>query len=175
MPSTASRLAEEDTSRRLWYAKPDGIPMKLRVYLDTSVFSALYDDRVADRRGETEEFWGRRGLFEIATSQLAREELEQTPDPVRRTRLRQLLDGIIVHAISAEMRELAANYVEAGTFTAVTYNDALHVAAAVLTRQDVLLSWNFKHLVNRRRRAQINQGNISLGLPTIEIVAPPEI
>ena len=54
-------------------------------------------------------------------------------------------------------------------------NDALHVAAAVLTRQDVLLSWNFKHLVNRRRRAQINEENISLGLPTIEIVAPPEI
>ena len=49
------------------------------------------------------------------------------------------------------------------------------MAAAVLTRQDVLLSWNFKHLVNRRRRAQINEENISLGLPTIEIVAPPEI
>ena len=54
------------------------------------------------------------------------------------------------------------------------YNDALHVAGAVLTQQDVLLSWNFKHLVNRRR-AQINEGNISIGLRTIEIVAPPEI
>ena len=73
------------------------------------------------------------------------------------------------------MRNLAASYVSAGTFTAAMYNDALHVAAAVLTRQDVLLSWNFKHLVNRRRRAQINEENISLGLPTIEIVAPPEI
>ncbi len=149
--------------------------MKLRVYLDTSVFSALYDDRLTDRRGETEEFWERRGQFEIATSELAREELEQTPDPARRTILRQLVDGVTVHAISAEMRKLAANYVDTGTFTAVTYNDGLHVAAAVLTHQDVLLSWNFKHLVNRRRRAQINEGNISLGLPTIEIVAPPEI
>ncbi len=149
--------------------------MKLRVYLDTSVFSALYDDRLTDRRGETEEFWERRGQFEIATSELAREELEQTPDPARRTILRRLLDGVTVHAISAEVRKLAANYVDAGTFTAVTYNDALHVAAAVLTQQDVLLSWNFKHPVNRRRRAQINEGNISLGLPTIEIVAPTEI
>ena len=51
----------------------------------------------------------------------------------------------------------------------------IRMAAAVLTRQDVLLSWNFKHLVNRRRRAQINEENISLGLPVIEIVAPPEI
>ena len=54
-------------------------------------------------------------------------------------------------------------------------NDAIHVAAAVMTRQDVLLSWNFKHLVNRRRRGMVNQVNISKGLPTIEIVAPPEI
>ena len=51
----------------------------------------------------------------------------------------------------------------------------IRMAAAVLTRQDVLLSWNFKHLVNRRRRAQINDQNILLGLPTIEILAPPEI
>ena len=149
--------------------------MKLRVYLDTSVFSALYDDRVTERRGETEEFWERKGQWEMATSELAREELEQTPDPARRTNLRLLLDAVAVHAISTEMRNLAANYVQAGTFTAAMYNDALHVAAAVLTRQDVLLSWNFKHLVNRRRRAQINEENILLGLPTIEILAPPEI
>jgi glycogen operon protein len=47
------------------------------------------------------------------------------------------------------------------------YNHAVHVAAAVLTRQDVLVSWNFRHLVNRRRRAQVNEVNISLGLPMI--------
>lgn len=149
--------------------------MKLRVYLGTSVFSALYDDRVANRRTETEEFWGRRGQFEVATSELARDELQQTPDPARRANLGRLLDGVTVHAISDEMRKLAARYVQAGTFSAVTYSDAPHVAAAVLAQQDVLVSWNFKHLVNRRRRAQINEGNISLGLPTIEIVAPPEI
>ncbi len=85
-----------------------------------------------------------------------------------------LLEGIATHAISTEMRTLATRYLAGGTFTAVTYNDALHVASAVLTQQDVLLSWNFKHLVNRRR-AQINEVNIGMGLPTIEIVAPPEI
>ena len=139
--------------------------MKLQVYLDTSVFSALYDDRVTERRAATEEFWGRRAQFEIATSELAREELEQTPDPARRRDLRQLLDEVTVHAISAEMRKLAANYVSAGTFAAAMYNDALPVAVAVLTRQDVLLSWNFKHLVNRRRRAQLMKRIFRWGCP----------
>lgn len=54
-------------------------------------------------------------------------------------------------------------------------NDVMHVAAAVLNRQDILLSWNFKHLVNRRRRARINDINIMLGFPTLEILAPPEV
>jgi hypothetical protein len=49
------------------------------------------------------------------------------------------------------------------------------VPAAVLTRQDILVSWNFKHLVNRRRRALINDLNVAGNLPTIEIVAPPEV
>lgn len=149
--------------------------MRLRIYLDTSVFSAVYDERAPDRRAETEEFWRRRDQFELATSELAREELERTPDPGRRTNLRQLLNGITVHPVSTEMKTLAARYVDAGTFTGVTYNDALHVAVAVLAGENVLVSWNFKHLVNRRRRAQINEVNISLGLPTIEIVAPPEL
>jgi hypothetical protein len=85
------------------------------------------------------------------------------------------LDGLTVVEISSEMRQLASDYVHAGAFSPLSYNDALHGAAAILTHQDVLLSWNFKHLVNRRRRAQINEINVSGGLPVIEIVAPPEL
>ena len=73
------------------------------------------------------------------------------------------------------MKDLAQNYLDAGIFTPTMLNDARRVAAAVMTRQDVLLSWNFKHLVNRRRRGMVNQVNLSKGLPMIEIVAPPEI
>jgi hypothetical protein len=60
-------------------------------------------------------------------------------------------------------------------FTPIMLNNALHVATAVLIRHDVLLSWNFRHLVNRRRRAEVNEVNISVGLPMVEILAPPEL
>jgi hypothetical protein len=86
-----------------------------------------------------------------------------------------IADGLTLHPITEEMRQLSERCVQAGVFTAIMVNDAVHVAAAVLTRQDLLLSWNFKHLVNRFRRAKINQVNVSQGLPTIEIIAPPEI
>jgi len=149
--------------------------MSLRVYLDTSVFSAYFDEAVSDRQTQTEDFWKRRSEFELSTSTVAREELEQTPDPARRMQLITMVDSVTVHPVTDMMRSLAKSYIDSGVFTGVMYNNAVHVAAAVLTRQDVLLSWNFRHLVNRRRRAQINEVNISLGLPTIDIVAPPEV
>ena len=149
--------------------------MKLRVYLDTSIFSAYYDHRAPERRGQTVEFWARIAAFEVATSELTREELEKTPGHDRRTELLKLLEGLTLHPITAEIKKLARHYVEIGVFTPIMLNDAVHVAAAVLTRQDILLSWNFRHMVNRVRRAKVNEVNISLGLPTIEIIAPPEI
>jgi len=149
--------------------------VKLRVYLDTSVFSAYFDNRVRDRQRETEAFWARRQEFDLATSELGRDELRQASDPVQRRRLLGLLRGFTVLAVTEEMKQLGQRYVSEGVFTATMLNDALHVAAAVISRQDVLLLWNFRHLVNRRRRAKVNDVNVEAGLPTIEILAPPEL
>jgi hypothetical protein len=86
-----------------------------------------------------------------------------------------LLTGFTIYALTDDITQLARQYIEANVFTPTMFNDALHVAVAVPTRQDILLSWNFKPLVNRRRRARINDVNISLGLPTLEILAPLEV
>jgi len=151
------------------------MPLKLLVYLDTSVFSAYFDERAPERQAETVEFWKRRHQYELSTSELARQELSRTPDSGRKEQLLKLLEGITLYGIDAEMRDLAQHYIDSGVFLPTMADDALHVATAVINRQDILLSWNFKHLVNRRRRAMVNQLNTARGLPTIEIVAPPEI
>lgn len=70
---------------------------------------------------------------------------------------------------------MAGVYVANGLFGPAMYNDALYVAIAISARQDILVSWNFRHLVNRRKRAQVDQLNVSLGLRTIEILAPSEL
>lgn len=149
--------------------------MNLRVYLDTSVFSAYFDARLNDRQAQTEEFWLRLDQFDASTSELAVEEIDQTPDPERRTAIQKLAADVIVHPVTDEMKTPAKHYVTSSIFAPSLLNDAIHVAAAVLTRQDILVSWNFKHLVNRRRRAMVNEANTAMGLPSIEIVAPPEI
>lgn len=149
--------------------------MKMRLYLDTSVISAYHDDRMPERQRETQEFWLRLGEFIVSTSDLARQELAQTADPLLRPRLLQLLDHVAVQPVTDDMTALARRYVDRGIFSPVMLNDAIHVAAAVVSDQDVLLSWNFRHLVNRRRRAEINALNASAGLRTVEILAPSEM
>ncbi len=149
--------------------------MKLRIYLDTSIFSAYFDDRAPERQAQTKEFWNRLSAFEVATSELTREELRQTPDQDRRRELLKLLDSLTTYPVTEEIEGLARRYIQSNIFTPIMFNDATHVAAAILTRQDILLSWNFKHMVNRARRAKVNGLNISVGLPPIEIIAPPEI
>jgi predicted nucleic acid-binding protein len=147
----------------------------LRLYLDSSVFSAYYDSRVRDRQEATQQFWIRLPEFEAATSDVARSELRETADTELRGKLLKRLGEVRLLSLTDEMRHIGGEYVAQGAFSLAQINDALHVAAAVLTRHDILVSWNFKHLVNRRRRAQVNQISISLGLPTIEILAPPEV
>ena len=88
-------------------------------------------------------------VVEAIDRELARQELEKTPNALRRRQLLKLLEGLTVHRVSADMSTLAEDYVRAGVFTRIMVSDAVHVAAAVLTRQDILLSWNFRHLVNR--------------------------
>lgn len=149
--------------------------MKLHVYLDTSIISAYFDERVKERQTDTRRFWKRVDDFEVSTAEITRQEILQTTDVNLKTKMEGLIEGFSIHSLTEEMQGLAQRYIDAGVSTPVMRNDALHVAAAVLTRQNILLSWNFKHLVNRRRRAMVNDVNISLGLPTIEILSPPEI
>ena len=93
--------------------------MKLKIYLDTSVFSACFDERSPDRKAQTEEFWERITTFEACTSELAREELEKTPNADRRKRLLRLLDDMTLHRITVDMRQLSEQYVKTGVFTPI--------------------------------------------------------
>jgi predicted nucleic acid-binding protein len=149
--------------------------MKLKIYLDTSVFSAHFDERAPERKVSTELFWQNLVAYDAATSSLAVEELRQTKDLQLRANMESLISGMNIVAITVEMTELAEKYIVAGAFTDTMFNDAVHVAAATLSGQNVLVSWNFRHLVNRRRRAVVWGVNAMEGLPAIDILSPPEL
>ena len=48
-------------------------------------------------------------------------------------------------------------------------------ATATINRVDVLVSWNFKHIVNLQRIHAYNAVNLRYGYPLLEIRTPQEV
>ena len=100
-----------------------------------------------------------------------------TATPLDRKRLERVgklaAQSIDDHRKSLE--GLAEAYVRHGVVTAGHLTDAQHVAVATVGELDVLVSWNYRHLVNRRRREAFNGVNAIQGYRTIDIVTPPEV
>lgn len=71
--------------------------------------------------------------------------------------------------------ELAAAYIEDGAIDARMRADALHIALATVARVDVLVSWNFRHIVNLKRIRAYNAVNLKSGYPVLEIRTPREV
>jgi hypothetical protein len=52
------------------------------------------------------------------------------------------------YTVDEEMIQLAEKYMEQKIVSENYYSDALHIATATVIGVDVLVSWNFKHIVN---------------------------
>jgi hypothetical protein len=77
--------------------------------------------------------------------------------------------------LDAEAKELAEAYITEGVILERMRADAQHIAMATVARVDVVVSWNFKHIVNLYRIHGYNSVNLRRGYPTLEIRAPREI
>lgn len=75
----------------------------------------------------------------------------------------------------AEAVELAEAYVFEGVVGEGMRADAQHFAIATVARVDVLVSWNFKHIVSLYRIHGYNSVYLRMGYPTLEIRAPWEV
>lgn len=71
--------------------------------------------------------------------------------------------------------ELAEAYLAHGIVGPGSRSDALHVALATIGRVDVMVSWNFKHIVNLNRIRLFNAVNLEQGYGLIEIRTPMEV
>lgn len=115
------------------------------------------------------------GELILVLSELTLRELESAPLSVRMVLGRVPQDHIEPLALSSEAEELAEAYIKDGAIGARMRADALHIALATIARVDVLVSWNFKHVVNLRRIHAYNAVNLKNGYPLLEIRTPREV
>jgi len=116
-----------------------------------------------------------RGEFALVLSSLTVQELAKAPETVRAHLAQVPEEHIETLVLDAEARALADAYVAAGVLTPSMLADAQHIAMASVARVDVLVSWNFKHVVNLFRIHALNSVNLRLGYPLLEIRAPREV
>jgi predicted nucleic acid-binding protein len=148
--------------------------MKPRIYTDTSVLGGCEDDEFRDTSRRLIEAFVLGELI-LVLSELTLRELEAAPEAVMRVVARVPEAHIELISVSAEVEELAAAYVEEGAVGANMRADALHIALAAVARVDVLVSWNFKHIVNLKRIHAYNAVNLKRGYPLLEIRTPREV
>ena len=76
---------------------------------------------------------------------------------------------------SPEVLGLVAAY-EARAILGPRYrNDLLHIALATVASVDVLVSWNFRHIVRLDRILLFNEVNAALGRGALAIYSPREV
>lgn len=145
----------------------------VRTYVDTCVFGGAFDEEFATA---TSRFFAlaQQGAFVLTVSAVVMLELTDAP-----TRVIELVTGmrerLVVLDATPESYALQQRYLAAGILTPRWEDDALHVAMATVAGCDVMVSWNFKHIVNFRKIHQYNQVNQVMGYRPIDIRTPEEV
>ena len=145
--------------------------MKPQLYIDTSVIGGCCDEEFKE--------WSLRLINEIrrhlkiaVISDLTLRELENAPAEVR-----NVYESLPVKFVSLteEAEKLAGFYIAERVVGPKHLFDAQHIAIATIQRVDVLVSWNFKQIVNLNRIHKFNAVNLKLGYPILEIRSPREV
>lgn len=145
----------------------------IRVYADTSVFGGIHDSEFAQ---VSKEFFSRvwQGRIQIVVSTSVLDELEDAPEAVRKT-WEEMLPLVEVLEVTDDALNLKEAYLRAGVVTPKWDQDALHVAMATLSRCAMIVSWNFRHIVNYQKIPQYNAVNAVEGYGPISIYSPLEV
>ncbi len=117
------------------------------------------------------------GRWRLVTSIVAEAELKNAPTKVREV-FSATFNASNILDTNLEIEELADAHLSAGVVPSKYADDALHVAMAAVHGVRLVVSWNFKHLVNVRREDGFNAVNILHGWkadgvsPIIYILTP---
>ena len=138
------------------------------------VFGGCFDDEFEEWSNKLmREF--NLGLKTVVISDLTLKELEGAPQYVRN------LVGEIPEEhkeyviLNDDAKGLARYYIENDAVSERYLVDAQHIAIATINRVDVLVSWNFRHIVNLSRIRLYNSVNLKYGYHLLEIRSPREV
>ena len=145
----------------------------LKIYVDTSIIGGYFDEEFSnDTRLLFDDIVD--GSYQLVISDLTEKELLNAPENVK-TLLRNLEIDFEVVLVTEECINLATEYVKEKVIGNTSFNDCIHIATATVNRIDLLVSWNFKHIVNIQRIIGYNSINQKCGYSILEIRSPKDL
>jgi predicted nucleic acid-binding protein len=145
-----------------------------RFYFDTSVFGGTFDKEFEEI---TLQLFERvlLGKLICVFSDLTETELINAPENVTNYFKNLPKENIERVIVTDEILNLASKYVAEKVVGQTSFDDCVHIAAATIYKADILVSWNFKHIVNVYRIRGYNSINIRSNYQSLEIRSPKEI
>ena len=102
---------------------------KLKIFLDTSVYSALYDKRDLNRQKQTQEFWNNIEDYDLYYSNINVEEIDAVVNEGLRSKLKALLKKGKDIEITTEVNRLAKIYIKEDLIPEKYENDAFNICS----------------------------------------------
>jgi predicted nucleic acid-binding protein len=148
--------------------------MKQRIYLDTSVIGGAFDEEFKQITTQLFEMTDKK-KFTLVISSLTLSELDLAPTFIKDFFNKIERSNIELISASAESELLVNYYISEKVVGQTSFDDCHHIAIATISKVDILVSWNFKHIVNVFRIRGYNSVNLKLGYSQIEIRSPQDI
>lgn len=151
---------------------------KIKYYLDTTIFNFVFAEGDTEKKDITVKLF--KDLPSISNgiyiSDEVIREINRAPEPRKSQLIGQLEEtNPLLLEVDIEAEELAARYVKEGIIPERYRSDAVHIAIAVINGIEVIVSWNFEHIVKLKTRVMVNGINRLLGYHEIEICSPEEV
>lgn len=145
-----------------------------RIYIDTSVIGGCFDAEFAAwSNGLFKDF--RIGTYLPVVSEVVAAEVEDAPEAVRESYSELVTLGAEVLEVDDSVIRLADIYQQRKILTPKFYDDGPHIALATSAEVDLLVSWNFKHIVHYEKIRLFNAVHLELGYKPLQIYSPREV
>lgn len=126
---------------------------KLKIYLDTSVISHLKQEDAPEKMKDTLKLWEmlKQDIYETYLSSVTLDEI----NGCQPEKLNYLLDRLSeikykFIPVNDTILNIAEKFISMGFLTKKSLSDCTHIAAAISAETDIIVSWNFKHIVNHK-------------------------
>jgi predicted nucleic acid-binding protein len=145
-----------------------------RVYIDTSVLGGCFDPEFARwSNALIADF--RTARLKLVISEIITAETADAPPEVREVLADLLALTPETLVVTPEVLALADAYQEHGILTPKFYADGLHIALATSAEVDLLVSWNFRHIVRYDKIRLFTAVNLERGYKPLAIYSPREV